>query len=85
MRRGIFPSFDDIDVERLRSYVSQHEKSIKARLRLAGVPEEYNSLVDAIDKYDAAAREWHAGEPRIPTRILQCLTNLIFSVAGRVR
>jgi hypothetical protein len=77
MRRGLFPSFDDIDVERLRGYVAGHANSIRAALRSANVEAEFDALNDAIDKYEVAAEEWHASEPRYVTRFFQHLANLV--------
>jgi hypothetical protein len=72
MRRGLLPSFDDIDVQRLRSYVDAHAGDIEARLGA-----EYALLRGAIDAYETAATEWHAGEPRLINRALRRLANLV--------
>jgi hypothetical protein len=85
MRRGLFPSFDDIEVERLRDYVAGHASSIRATLRSANVEAEYEVLLEAIDKYEAAAREWHAGERRYVTRFFRGLANLLAAPFGWLR
>ena len=77
MRHGLFPSFDDIDVGRLREYVTVHATAIRASLREAGFEAEFAVLVGAIDSYEAAAAEWHAGERRYPTRFLRSLVRLV--------
>jgi hypothetical protein len=66
IRAGIFPSFDDIDVGRLRRYVQRNAREIEAKLS-----DGYAELVAAIDRYEAAAEAWHAGEPRYLTRFLR--------------
>ena len=77
MRRGLFPSFDDIDVQQLRDYLAKHGRDVEASLAQADVPAEYGILLDAIDRYDVAAREWHASEPRYVTRFVQALVRAI--------
>ena len=85
MREGLFPSFDDIDVRRLRRYATRRAASIQAALREAGVESEYATLLDAIDRYEAAAGEWHDGEPRYLTRFLQRLVTIIEAPLRRPR
>ena len=70
-RAGIFPSFDDIDVDRLRTFLSSRQGEL--RDRLGG---EYPALLAAVDAYDVAARRWHASEPRLINRFLRWLTIL---------
>jgi len=77
MRRGLFPSFDDIDVETLRAYVNRHAPDIEATLIEANVGDEYGMLLDAIDRYEAAAKEWHAAEPRYVTRFVRVLVRAV--------
>jgi hypothetical protein len=77
MRRGLFPSFDDIDVIRLREYIRKHASDIEATLTDANVREEYGILLDAIDRYEAAANDWYASEPRYLTRFLQAFVRLV--------
>jgi hypothetical protein len=77
MRRGLFPSFDDIDVFTLRRYVEKHTADIEATLVQADVGHEYALLLDAIDRYEAAADEWHAGEPRYVTRFVQAIVRAV--------
>ena len=77
VRRGLFPSFDDIDVVRLRAYIEKHASDIEATLIQANVDEEYGQLLDAVDRYEAAATEWHAAEPRYLTRALQAFVSIV--------
>ena len=77
MRHGLFPSFDDIDVVQLREYMKKHASDIQDSLARMNVGEEYELLEDAIDRYEAAAEEWHAAEPRHITRFFQSLTNVV--------
>ena len=59
MRAGLFPSFDDIHVAKLRRYVAINETSIKEKLG-----REYPRLQAAIDRYEESAEAWHRGERR---------------------
>jgi hypothetical protein len=77
MRQGLFPSFDDIDVEQLRAYLTKHASDIEATLIQADVGGEYGALLDAIDRYEVAASQWHASEPRYLPRFFQVLTRAI--------
>jgi hypothetical protein len=72
IRAGIFPSFDDIDVARLRQYVERHAGEIEGKLG-----EGHGELVVAIDSYDGAAEAWHAGEPRYPTRFFRAVLRVL--------
>ena len=72
IRAGIFPSFDDIDVERLKRYVEQQRSEIEASLG-----EGYEVLMVAIGRYEHAAEAWHAGEPRYLTRALRAALRLL--------
>jgi len=72
IRAGIFPSFDDIDVGRLRKYVARHESDMAAKLGT-----EFSVLQKAIDDYEVAARAWHASEPRYLPRALTAVLHFI--------
>ena len=72
MRHGLLPTFDDIDVKRLRRYVRKHGDDIETKLG-----EEYTLLLDAIDVYETEAKKWHESEPRLINRALQFVANLI--------
>jgi hypothetical protein len=65
IRAGIFPSFDDIDVARLRKYVTKHEAEMAQKLG-----DEFPVLQTAIDDYEAAAKAWHDSERRYLPRAL---------------
>jgi hypothetical protein len=77
MRQGLFPSFDDIDLEQLHAYLAKHASDIEATLVQADVGGEYGALLDAIDRYEAAVSQWHASEPRYLPRFFQAVTRLI--------
>jgi hypothetical protein len=70
-RAGLFPSFDDIDVDRLRSFLAAHEDDVRERLGT-----EYPLLMAAVDTYEAAATRWHAGEPRLLNRFFRWLSGI---------
>jgi hypothetical protein len=72
IRAGIFPSFDDVDVARLRQYVERHAGEIEGKLG-----EGYGELAAAIDSYDTAADAWHAGEPRYTTRFFRTVLRVL--------
>jgi hypothetical protein len=78
MRAGILPAFDDIDVARLRRYVAGESKTIATTLG-----DEYSLLCAAIDAYEAAARKWHASEPRLINRAFQAVVRTIDRVVRR--
>jgi hypothetical protein len=65
VRAGIFPSFDDIDVQRLRAYVERNSAGIQESLG-----DGYTQLVEAISRYEAVSNEWHASERRYLPRFL---------------
>ena len=67
IRAGIFPSFDDIDVNRLRAYVVGNSSRIQASL-----DDGYAQLVEAITLYETTAEEWHASEPPAATCLASC-------------
>lgn len=73
IRNGQFPSFDDIDVGRLRAYLDEHSAYIAARLD----EEEVARLRAAVDAYAEAADRWHAGEPRLASKALRLAFRLV--------
>ena len=72
IRAGIFPSFDDIDVSRLRAYVVGNSSRIQASL-----DDGYAQLVEAITRYEKAAEEWHASERRYLPRFLRAALRIL--------
>jgi hypothetical protein len=72
IRGGIFPSFDDVDVQRLRTYVVTNSVGLQTALG-----EGYSALVEAIDRYDVAARDWHASERRYLPRMLRKVLRIL--------
>lgn len=72
MRAGICPSFDDIDVARLRRYVDDQATAITEALGA-----ECTDLRVAIDRYEEAAHAWHGSEPRLINRALRSLIRLV--------
>jgi hypothetical protein len=67
VRQGTFPIFDDIDVQKLNGYLAREQTAITAALG-AGY---YAALTTSAASYDAAAKRWHAGEPRLISRALR--------------
>jgi hypothetical protein len=72
IRAGIFPSFDDVDVQRLRTYVVKNSLGLQAALS-----EGYGALVEAIGRYEVAARDWHTSERRYLPRALRKVLRIL--------
>jgi hypothetical protein len=72
IRAGIFPSFDDIDVNRLRAYVLDNSVRIQESLG-----EGYGQLIEAISCYETAADAWHASERRYLPRCLRATLRVL--------
>jgi len=72
VRGGIFPSFDDIDIERLRRYVARNAGAIERDLG-----EGYAALLAGIESYETAAVAWHASEPRYLPRFLSATLRIL--------
>jgi hypothetical protein len=72
IRAGIFPSFDDIDVKRLRAYLVKNSTEIQASLK-----SDYGRLVEALWRYEDAADAWHASEPRYLPRFLRATLRVL--------
>jgi len=72
IRAGIFPSFDDIEAERLAAYVSRNAAALDASLG-----DEYPALLEAIEAYRSSADAWHASEPRLVNRMLRGRLRLV--------
>ncbi len=67
VRQKNFPNFDDIDADRLESYLSRHEKQLREKLG----SEDYLKLMDAAIAYHEYATRWHSREPRIVGKTLK--------------
>jgi hypothetical protein len=80
LRAGQFPSFDDIDVERLRGYLEANREAIAASLGDV----DARRLADATEGYAAAAARWHGGERRWLPRALR-VAFLLVDVPSWVR
>jgi hypothetical protein len=65
--------------------VARYGADIESTLTQADVGKEYQLLLDAIDRYEAAAEEWHAGERRYVTRFLQGLVRAVEKPFGWLR
>ena len=73
IRTGQFPSFDDIDVARLRAYLDARREALAQSLDAA----ELARLGAAVEAYAEAAGRWHAGEPRWASRALRLAFRLV--------
>jgi hypothetical protein len=67
IRLGQYPSFDDLDVPRLRGYLAAHHDQI---VRSLG-EEESAQLFSTAEAYATAQGEWFAGERRIASKMLR--------------
>jgi hypothetical protein len=72
VRAGLYPSFDDIDVARLRAYLAREGDAVQTKLG-----DEAPQLLRAVDAYERAATAWHAAEPRLFNRGLRFLLRLV--------
>lgn len=73
IRRGQYPSFDDIDVPRLRAYLEEHRAAIQDALG----PADSEELFAATERLAECQARWFAAEPRILSRTLRFLFRLI--------
>jgi hypothetical protein len=73
IRQATFPVFDDIDVQKLNSYLASERGNITATM---GAP-YYKALVYSSASYEAAAKRWHDAEPRIISRALRFALRLV--------
>lgn len=73
LRTGQVPTFDDIEVGRLRSYLARNEHELEARL----THNERAALDRAGERYADALEKWHRSEPRLINRCLRFVFGLI--------
>lgn len=73
IRLGQYPSFDDVDIPRLRGYVESNAAALRRQLGEADAAE----LVAATERLADAQARWFESEPRWPSRILRFLFRLI--------
>ncbi len=66
LRRGLVPVYDDVYFDLTRAYVEREAAAMRAVLGDAWVAELYATL----DACEAATAAWHAGEPRIWSRLV---------------
>jgi hypothetical protein len=73
IRLAQYPSFDDIDIPRLRAYLDDREAELVDRLGRGGAAR----LHEAVSAYASAQAAWFASEPRIPSRVLRFCFRLV--------
>ena len=73
LRRGGFPIFDDIDFDRLRSYVAANEAALQGSLGVRGMAE----LKDAMDRGEQTMHAWKSSELRIVGRTIKWAYRLL--------
>ncbi len=73
IRAGQYPSFDDIDVDRMFAYMVEHREEIIAELGR----EQAHELFAAAESYATAQGEWLGGEARIPSKVLRFAFRLV--------
>ena len=69
IKAGMIPVFDDVFVEKTRTYIEKHASEIEA---VVG-PDCLRELRDATDEYQECAEEWQAAELRIWSKLLRAL------------
>ena len=67
IRQGTFPTFDDIDVNKLDAYIAHNAAGITAAIG----EQRYAELVESAGAYRASADAWHKSEKRIISRTLK--------------
>jgi len=73
IRNGQYPSFDDVDIPRLREYLTANRADLEGKLGTADAAE----LSAATERLADAQTRWFASEPRIISRTLRFLFRLI--------
>ena len=73
IRQGTFPTFDDIDVNKLDAYIAHNSMGITAAIGA----ERYTELVESAAAYRASADAWHKSEKRIISRTLKFALKLV--------
>ena len=73
IRNAQYPSFDDVDIRRLREYLDANRAEIESALG----PEDAAELHAATERLAEAQARWFASEPRIISRTLRFLFRLI--------
>jgi hypothetical protein len=73
IRQGNFPSFDDIDMERLDRYLVREEKAIIGSLGIAG----YGELLAGAAMYRQCVQSWRRDEPRVISKALRLALKLV--------
>ena len=68
-RRGAVPLFDDVFFDVTRAYITREEAELRAALGEVRFGELRRTLAAA----EAEAAAWHAGEPRLPGRLVRTL------------
>ncbi len=73
LRAGLYPSFDEINVERINRYIERNLGDIEAILG----EEKANSLRISAANYGVAQRAWHASERRYVSKTLRFFAAII--------
>lgn len=73
IRQGNFPSFDDIDLDRLDAYLVREEKAIIRSLGAAG----YGELIASAAMYRQCVQSWRRDEPRVISKALRFALKLV--------
>lgn len=73
IRQGTFPTFDDIDVNKLDAYIAHNSPGITAAIGA----ERYTELVESAAAYRVSANAWHKSEKRIISRTLKFALKLV--------
>ncbi len=69
LRRGAFPIFDDVDFDRLSTFVAANRADLEASLGVRGMRE----LHSAINDCERAVREWHGSELRLAGKTIKVI------------
>ena len=73
IRQGTFPTFDDIDVNKLDAYLERHSAAIAATIG----DERHAQLLESAAAYRTSADAWHKSERRYISRALRFALKLV--------
>ena len=73
LRRGSIPIFDDIDFERLRSYIAANEVALETSLGPDGLAE----FKEDVERGEEAMHSWQDSEPRVWGRVISDVYRLL--------
>jgi hypothetical protein len=71
VKSGLVPVFDDVFLDKTRSYVHSERRALEESLGIVGM----QSLVRAMDDYERHSAHWKRSEPRIWSRLIKAIAS----------